>query len=131
MGNRHRKPALYVYVIRVFPQGPCKIGVTRSPHARLASAQCNNHRLLELVSVCIPRNATPLSVEAQLHKIFNARLVRGEWFDVTAREIDAELSKFGLIDKGLRWFRAEYRCGADPQEALADAARCHPRSRDE
>lgn len=76
----------YVYIIKNTETGRVKVGVGTDPVKRLKQLQTGNDCPLELVYTSfLCSNA--FSVEAEVHHRFQDKLVRGEWFDVSEKEI--------------------------------------------
>lgn len=71
-----------IYIIHC--DGYCKIGYTRgSPRERLSQLQVGSPHEMTLMSI------TPgdLQTEADLHRAFASKRVRGEWFELTIEDI--------------------------------------------
>ena len=72
---------MYVYFIRAGSAGPIKIGVARSVESRLKTLQTGNHLELRLVTAIKCRDRVDAyNKEAQFHKMFERKRIRGEWF---------------------------------------------------
>lgn len=79
-----RQAERYVYVIADGLGGPCKLGRSDSPVARLTQLQDGNPRELTLYwSIAVDE---PELVEAATHRQLLKHRVRGEWFAVTVEE---------------------------------------------
>lgn len=75
----------YLYLIQESFCGLVKIGIATNLAARLASMQAGCPQELVLIGYARLKNAR--AVESQLHERFHGNLVRGEWFDLTQRDI--------------------------------------------
>lgn len=66
-----------------------KIGESKDPVARCKNLQTGNKRKLEIYKTifCATKQAAQV-LEATIHERYNARRVHGEWFRITAVEID-------------------------------------------
>jgi hypothetical protein len=72
-----------VYLIANLEAQVVKIGRSADPQARLRCAQTYNHQPLSLLGII----SSPLPdsvVEKQMHEIFSARRIQGEWFNIPA-----------------------------------------------
>lgn len=78
-------PTQYVYFIQAVNGGPIKIGIAYSPEERLAQIQ--NMSPVQLRILGVRRGGA--QHEAELHKLFAASRLHGEWF-----EPSAELTRF-------------------------------------
>jgi hypothetical protein len=94
-GTDRRTP--YVYLMR-HTNGLTKIGFSYSPQAREKTLQAEDPRLRLIATKQAHKN-----VETRLHRIFSDKRVRGEWFDLSNREVD--------------WMR--FLCGFESVEDLA------------
>jgi hypothetical protein len=94
-GTGKRTP--YVYLMR-HTNGLTKIGFSYSPQAREKTLQAEDPRLRLIATKQAHKN-----VETRLHRIFSDKRVRGEWFDLSNREVD--------------WMR--FLCGFESVEDLA------------
>lgn len=117
---RNTGPDRHFYVIAPSPDGPCKLGHSLSPTARLSGLQVGNHLELTIYSTWASEHLSALRIERRIHAILNDRCVRGEWFAVTVAEAEAIISK--LDDKKAFDKSKEYLA------MLTRAAACHPRA---
>jgi hypothetical protein len=76
------KRTSYVYLMR-HTNGLTKIGFSHSPQAREKTLQAEDPRLRLFAT-----KQAPKSIETRLHRIFADKRVRGEWFELSSREID-------------------------------------------
>jgi hypothetical protein len=76
-----------IYFIRCHATGHTKIGKADDPRARLRGLQTGSPSRLDLVGT-LPGDR---SEEARLHRLFDARRVRGEWFDLNSDELASAL----------------------------------------
>jgi len=74
----------HIYLIRA-STGECKIGVSRNAQTRLAQLQTASPVPLTLLHCFPAMNAR--GVEAELHKRFDVKRVRNEWFLLSAEDI--------------------------------------------
>ena len=72
---------MYVYFIRAGSNGPIKIGVADNVESRMDTLQTGNHMELSIVAKikCSGRKDA-YRQEANLHKFFSYKRLRGEWF---------------------------------------------------
>jgi hypothetical protein len=77
-----------VYVVHeVGDDSVCKIGIAQNPGKRLSALQVAHHRELKLAfSLRLRTDAEALSVEQAVHKLFEDKHCRGEWYRVCALE---------------------------------------------
>ena len=105
-----------IYVVRCEGTGLRKIGVTKGdPESRMSTMQTGSAALLvlEFVAAGGPKE------EAALHERFNAQRVRGEWFAISASDIEAvEAPRFERFGDAL----AEARTMAHVAVAVAGTA---------
>ncbi len=81
-----RAPAGYVYVIRdVSHTGQYKIGRTNHPATRLNQFGVTLPFETKVIAILETNDAPAL--ERELHQYYAARRTRGEWFDLTDRQI--------------------------------------------
>jgi hypothetical protein len=79
--------AHYVYIIAHSddsgPVGPVKVGITKSPGARLASIQTGNWRRVEIVrSFKLSNRAIAHLIESTFHDYLAEHRLAGEWFGI-------------------------------------------------
>jgi len=80
----------YVYFIEQAGSEYTKIGVSESPEARLRELQGGNPDLLTLRYVIkVGTQEQAASLERLLHKLFGKFRIRGEWFDVSAKDMNS------------------------------------------
>jgi hypothetical protein len=86
--------AASLYLIKC---GDCyKIGISSNVAARLAALQSSNPQTLKLAATSKAANA--LYVEQWLHDCFRSKRIRGEWFKLSAAEVDAVCLIFNASD---------------------------------
>lgn len=83
-----------IYVIE-HPEGYVKIGKSVHPSDRLSQIQAACPYELELRTVLYPRGRG--DVEQLLHRLFEPKNVRREWFDLSPEELDW-LDAMGRLD---------------------------------
>jgi hypothetical protein len=79
-GGRPSRKA-HVYVIDPMDRGPVKIGVSSAPERRVRDLQIGHHEVLGILAM-FPGGEED---EQELHKIFSAERLQGEWFERTPR----------------------------------------------
>lgn len=87
-GVEKNKP--YLYIIAETEKGPCKIGVADHVASRIEVLQLGNPRQLKCFfseRVAANRKDSRL-LEAKIHNLLAARLVRREWFACTVAEAE-------------------------------------------
>lgn len=80
----------FVYLVRNH-LGHIKIGKAKNPRSRFSNLQTASSSQLELLHV-IETNAMA-QAESSLHAKFEKRRVRGEWFDLTPKQIEELLQR--------------------------------------
>lgn len=87
--------ARYLYVVgEVGSATPVKVGVARHPKWRLSDLQAGNPRKMELrFAWDCGAGSTALLAEAAIQRQLSLRRVLNEWFDATADEVAALVSK--------------------------------------
>jgi len=73
-----------VYVAAADEEGPCKIGVSIDPAARISSLQTGNPARLSIVH-SVETVGTPLT-ESRVHEYLKDARILGEWFDVNTTQ---------------------------------------------
>lgn len=69
-------------------QGAVKIGISHEPGERLAQLQTGHPESLALLhSVSYRTSAEARAAETNLHTVFGAQRMNGEWFDLTDRQM--------------------------------------------
>ena len=69
-------------------QGAVKIGISHDPNERLATLQTGHPESLALLhSVSYRTSAEARAAEGNLHLVFEAQRMNGEWFDLTDRQV--------------------------------------------
>jgi hypothetical protein len=71
----------HVYVIGAANRGPVKIGISECPEGRLCDLQTGNPEIL----VVLGKFPDGEEDETELHKLFAAERLQGEWFKRTSR----------------------------------------------
>ena len=74
-----------LYVIAESPSGPVKIGISRTPLARVSTLQTGNPRPLALMHRWVLDNATALAWEKRIHLDLAEWKLEGEWFAIHPR----------------------------------------------
>lgn len=101
-----------VYVIG--PEGgPYKIGKADEPVTRLSDLQIGNWNKLELITEIVGG----LELEAELHKKFSKKRIRGEWFDLNEKDLER------LRDMGKRTKSSLTGVGRSRIEMIRECAR--------
>lgn len=73
----------YVYLIT--NGDACKIGITENVKTRIAGIQTGSHKKIALLHSVECSN--PNSLELELHKLYKAKRLSGEWFDLSSSDI--------------------------------------------
>ena len=82
---------MYVYFIRAGNSGPIKIGIASNIQSRMDTLQTGNHLKLTLVaSIKCDSRLHALDKEKKLHKLFDYKKIRGEWFcgSIKLKDVD-------------------------------------------
>jgi hypothetical protein len=82
------KRPTYIYMVKSASTGLVKIGRSINPTQRIAAIRTQSGQ--DLTVVCVEESAPDL--EQVLHRKFTKHRVCGEWFDLTADQIDEALS---------------------------------------
>lgn len=101
-------PGSQIYFIGAAVRGPVKIGTSMSPQVRLRDLQTASPYYLTVLA----QHPGGLGSEAQLHEIFSAYRMVGEWFERTRklkRLIELLRAKTELTDALHRVFRNDLR----------------------
>lgn len=91
----HLQTIGHVYVVQAGDDGPCKIGFASSLEARLVELQVGNHEQLHVRATF---RATR-EFERSMHHEYADRRLRGEWFALTASEIERLASGFASRER--------------------------------
>lgn len=117
----------YIYLIRDQRTGLTKIGFSENPRRRLHDLTRESTLLPEPLSFEIAEAFKgTLAEEHRLHRIFESRRVRGEWFDLCFWSFFEICDNFDARDRmpGREWFR-DGSSRSDPFEfTCADAHTC-------
>lgn len=93
-------PGDLIYVLQdVEVTGYCKIGMTRKALKRMRTFGIQLPFCTELVHFAYVQNA--FLSEAELHRMFASKRVRGEWFDLSAEDINA-IKEFLANERSMR-----------------------------
>ena len=90
----------WVYIIKAPPKEVYKIGYTRDVETRLKDLQVANANELEIVHMFETEKA--LLAEQLLHKLFENKRVRGEWYQLDSFDI-AFLSRINGYTNSFTW----------------------------
>lgn len=88
------KKAGYVYVLEAIGFGFCKIGRTSNLLQRTSAITIKMPFETRLHSHADTND--PVSHESKLHSIFRHKRVNGEWFSVSANDVDSAMESIGL-----------------------------------
>lgn len=77
----HNRERHHVYFIRAKGTEAVKIGRAKYPKRRVALLQVGNHMELELLGYFGVEAARAEQAEREMHNLFAAQKIRGEWFD--------------------------------------------------
>ena len=94
--NRKNNPSIYVYLIRS-DNGLTKIGVTRDIGTRVSTLNTASPVELRLLFYFAPQNAK--LAEANLHKRFFRKRVKGEWFNLTDMDVSWVKNNYDIIEE--------------------------------
>lgn len=75
--------ATYIYLMRNYANGLCKIGRSIKPEFREKTIQSE----IPQIKIIFKSQLTENTKEKELHKIFKEKRVRGEWFDLSESDI--------------------------------------------
>lgn len=75
----------YVYVL--FSENRFKIGMTKSPKKRIGNIQTASPFMVEVVAYQYSKDC--LALERWLHDEFSDKRVKGEWFSLSADDIES------------------------------------------
>jgi hypothetical protein len=83
----------YIYFIYEYVESqmhlPVKIGETYYPHQRIVQLQTGNYRPLRYYKLlACPNKVDAQKIEEFLHEFYSDYRLRGEWFNLTMKEID-------------------------------------------
>lgn len=88
----------FLYVIARAPEGPCKVGHTKTPLKRLINLQGGNPYLLNMHGLSEPLPYTQaLILEYRFVMANMAKRLVGEWFSVSVEEARASLAGGGAV----------------------------------
>lgn len=95
----------YVYVmieVGTASCGPCKIGVAAKPAHRLSGHQVSNYREVAFVHVeNLATGVDALRVEDKAHRSLHDKLIRGEWYDVSAFVATRAVKRAHRVERGI------------------------------
>jgi hypothetical protein len=75
----------FVYGIRIIGERPIKIGITKDLKSRLSTMQTGNYKTYYIAFAVLTES--PLELERELHEMFGAQRLRGEWFDIDQQDL--------------------------------------------
>jgi hypothetical protein len=79
--SRHKKDAVYIYVLRM-STGPVKVGVARDPEHRALQVQTGNPYAVSVAHVHGPvERDQAREIERDVHGLLADYRLVGEWFD--------------------------------------------------
>jgi len=95
-----------VYIIRSLKLNLYKIGYSSDVNTRFCVIKTHNADVLELILVFAEGTK---ELESSLHERFSDRRVRGEWFDLTKKDLEI------LLDEYMEWVPLDTTGGTDDQ----------------
>lgn len=78
----------YVYLMKDLANNYHKIGISNKPHYREKTLQSDKPTIELIASKKFPSRQIASSIEKALHNTFNNKNIRGEWFDLTQKDIE-------------------------------------------
>lgn len=97
----------FIYVIAPRPEGPVKIGLSKTPDKRLRQLQTGHPERLYLYHTMEVETPKVALLEKIIHKTVSYKKTVGEWFDLSVTDAIGEV-EFALIRYGdevnLRYF---------------------------
>lgn len=78
----------YVYLMVDTANGYHKIGISNRPEYRERTLQSEKPTIEKVCAKQYPSRIIAEAIEAALHKAFDSKRIRGEWFDLTERDIE-------------------------------------------
>jgi hypothetical protein len=78
----------FVYLMFDTTNGYCKIGISYNPEYREKTLQSEKPTIELITSKKYPIRIIAESIEKALHKSFSEKRIRGEWFDLTEKDIE-------------------------------------------
>ncbi len=90
----------FVYLIQCGDLPYYKVGISESPHERLANLQEANPQTLSLLLTCgFPGKIEAYNAEQAVHRELWDCNIHGEWFELTSKQI--EILKCDMIKAGM------------------------------
>jgi len=99
--SKFDKPKFYLYIISEGDGGPCKVGYSKNPAARLSACQTGNSRHLSVYAVSVPfvHEEDVREAEAEAHRMLYMHYIRREWFNISASDCENFLKRWFGCDK--------------------------------
>lgn len=79
----------YVYLMFDISNGYYKIGISNNPEYRERTLQSEKPTIEKICAKEYPNRAIALAIESALHKTYDAKRLRGEWFALDADDVKA------------------------------------------
>ncbi len=89
MGNFEDDDSCYVYLMEDVANGYYKIGISKKPEYRESTLQSEKPTIELVCMKKFPNRQIALSIEAALHKTYDEKRLRGEWFSLTSSDVVA------------------------------------------
>lgn len=78
----------WVYLMRDIANNSYKIGISNNPKYRERTLQSEKPTIEKLAAKKYPSRTIARTIEASLHKVYQDKRIRGEWFSLDRREVD-------------------------------------------
>ena len=102
IAEEHSREDVWVYFIKEGGANLVKIGLASRLYERLATLQTGNPRALTVIGLWRGRSLTEAAgAESLLHEAYVDTHVRGEWFDLSDRQVEKIARKYGRDSQ--RW----------------------------
>lgn len=86
--NKKNKDSCYVYMMKDEVNGYHKIGISKNPNYRERTLQSEKPTIRLIAAKEYPIRSIAEAIEMALHKTYETKRLRGEWFDLTDEDID-------------------------------------------
>ena len=85
--NETKDDSCWVYLMRDVANDYYKIGISNNPEYRERTLQSEKPTIVKLVAKQYPSRSIARSIEASLHKVYQDKHIRGEWFSLTEKDV--------------------------------------------
>ena len=79
----------YVYLMHDTSHGYYKIGISNQPEYRERTLQSEKPTIEKICAKAYPNRTIAGAIESALHKAYESKRLRGEWFSLDANDITA------------------------------------------